>query len=117
MSTTNSAEQERSDTTVGPDRGDVPTEDLDLPVDAQRLGVDGHGHTHLHSPRNNWVCVVTPTGDVTHEQDLGKRSVWDWVEHTEQCRGEWDALYYDRGGVFETIVGEIVSAQQEADDQ
>lgn len=117
MSTNTRSEENTSDTTcdaVGPDRGDVPTDHLDLPVDAQLLGVDGHGHTHLHSPRNDWICVVTPAGDVTHEQELGKRSVWDWVEHTEKCRGAWDELRYTSGGWVEGVVETIVRAQQDA---
>jgi hypothetical protein len=113
MSTNTLSEQNSSDTTdaAGPERGDVPTGHLDLPTDAQLLGVDAHGHTHLHSPRHDWVCVITPDGDVTHEQDLGTRSVWDWVEHTEQCRGEWASLRYQRGGWAENLVRTIVEAQ------
>jgi len=122
MTTTTPSEEEPSDTTIaqdaaGPDRGDVPTDHLDLPTDAQLLGVDGHGHTHLHSPRRDWVCVVTPAGDVVHEQDIGARSVWDWVEHTAQCRGEWDAVVYQRGGFAENLVRTLVEAteRQEAE--
>jgi hypothetical protein len=115
MSTTNPSEENTSDTAdaVGPDRGDVPTDHLDLPADAQLLGVDGHGHTHLHSPREDWVCVVTPAGDVEHEQQIGTRSVWDWVEHTAQCRGEWDELRYQRGGFAENLVRTLVAATDE----
>jgi len=115
MSTTNPSEQNSSDTTdaVGPDQGDVPTDHLDLPTDAQLLGVDGHGHTHLHSPRHDWVCVVTPAGDVEHEQAIGTRSVWDWVEHTAQCRGEWVSLRYQRGGFAENLVRTIIDATED----
>lgn len=123
MSTTNPSEQERSDTTtaaqyqdaVGPDRGDVPTNHLDLPTDTKLLGVDGHGHTHLHSTRRDWVVVITPDGDVTHEQVLGGCSVCDWVKHTEQCRGDWDALQYRRGGWAENLFRTITEADQDAD--
>lgn len=114
MSTNTRSEENTSDTTttdaVGPDRGDVPTDHLDLPTDATLLGVDGHGHTHLHSPRHDWVCVVTPAGDVAHKQDIGTRSVWDWVEHTAQCRGEWDSLRYQPGGFAENLVRTLVEA-------
>lgn len=103
---------------AGPERGDVPTDHLDLPTDAQLLGVDAHGHTHLHSPRQDWVCVITPDGDVVHEQDLGVRSIWDWVAHTEQCRGEWESIRYQRGGWVENLVQTIVEAgEQDAGDE
>lgn len=119
MSTNTRSEENTSDTTdaVGPDRGDVPTDHLDLPTDAKVLGVDGHGHTHLHSPRHDWVCVVTPAGDVEHEQDIGTRSIWDWVEHTAQCRGEWDALQYKRGGWADDLVRTLVAATERHDQE
>jgi hypothetical protein len=104
MTTTPSPKEDPSDTTtaefqdaVGPDRGDVPTDHLDLPVDAQLLGVDGDGDTHLHSPRADLVVVVTPDGDVVHEQALEPGDVEHWIDHTEECRGEWDDLRYVTG--------------------
>ena len=116
MSITAPSEEEPSDTTatdvIGPERGDVPTDHLDLPRDVQLVGVDGHGHTHLHSPRHNWVVVVTPDGDVPYEQELGTDSVHNWIAHTEQCRGEWDDLRYCEGGAFENIAETIVDATE-----
>ena len=122
MNAMRSPREEPSDTTAaqtrdaaGHDRGDVPTDHLELPTDAKLLGVDGHGHTHLHSTRRDWVVVITPAGDVVHEQDIGTRSIWDWVEHTTQCRGDWDHLQYRRGGWAEDLVRTLVEAEQDAE--
>ncbi|WP_049987125.1 hypothetical protein [Halobellus rufus] len=115
MSTTNSTGLESSGTTAGRDRGGIDTDHLELPIDAQLLGVDGAGETHLHSPRADRVYVIddseTPA-EVTHEADIGTRSVFDWVEHVESERGEWEDLRYTRGGWADGVVATVIRSQQ-----
>ena len=120
MSTRNATEDKSLGTTAGPDRGGIDTDHLDLPYDATLLGVDGEGDVHLHSPKADRVYVLDDSHEpakVTHETPLGGRSVWDWVEHTEQARGEWAELRYVRGGAFENIVRDIIRAQAQIQGQ
>jgi len=104
MTTTNPTGQKQSGTTATTRRGiDVDVDHLrerlgiDCPADVQRLGVDGAGEVHYHSPSAAAVWVVDgDDGTVTHVADHTARSVWQWVDHVREERGEWTALNYDR---------------------
>ena len=119
MSTNTLSEQERSDTTrttAGRDRGGIDTDHLELPYDAQLLGVDGAGETHLHSTRTDRVFVLDDSeepAEVTHEADVSGRSIFDWVEHVRGERGAWEDLRYERGSWAEGIVRTIIEAQEQ----
>ena len=102
MSTNTLSEQNSSDTTAT-DGIDVDVAALaaalgiDLPRDTQRLGVDGAGEVHYHSPRADRVWVVD--GDdtaVTHVADVTGKSIHSWISHVRGERGDWTVCYYDR---------------------
>lgn len=100
MTTTTLSEHNSSDTTDGITvDADALTARLgiDLPRDTQRLGVDGAGEVHYHSPRTDRVWVVD--GDdtiVTHVADVAGKSIHEWIAHVRGERGAWTTCYYDR---------------------
>jgi len=105
MTTTTLSEQNSSDTTAT-DGITVDADALaarlgiDLPRDTQRLGVDGAGEVHYHSPRTQRVWVVdgdTPDATVTHVADVTGKSIHAWIAHVRGERGAWTVCYYDRG--------------------
>lgn len=95
----NPSEQNSSDTTDGitVDADALAARlGIDLPRDTQRLGVDGAGEVHYHSPRADRVWVVD--GDdttVTHVADLTGKSTQEWIAHVRGERGDWTTCYYD----------------------
>jgi len=101
MSTNTRSEQNSSDTTDGitVDADALAARlGIDLPGDTQRLGVDGAGEVHYHSPRAQRVWVVdgdTPDPTVTHVADVTGKSTQDWIAHVRGERGDWTVCYYD----------------------
>lgn len=117
MSTTNASEHNSSDTTDGitVDADALAARlGIDLPADTQRLGVDGAGEVHYHSPRTDRVWVVD--GDdttVTHVADVAGKSIHSWIAHVRGERGDWTTCYYDRG--LATGLAQALQRAQETD--
>lgn len=54
-----------------------------------RLGIDGRGYPHyLHSKRHR-VVVFDTEGEVHRVEDLGERSVSEWVDFVEESEVGW----------------------------
>lgn len=66
-----------------------PTDGIDLPHDAYRLGVDEAGRDHWHSPRAARVWVFRDGEDV-HQEDLAGRSVVDWILFVADELAGWE---------------------------
>jgi|GEM_PF-3901820 len=128
MNATTPPKEDPSDTTteelqdaVGPDRGGVDTDHLDLPRDAKLLGVDGAGEVHLHSPRAEWVWVIDPDAEppaVTHEADVPEGRLEAFVDRVRDERGAWEDLRYVFGDTdpLAAVLGRAIELyEQEAE--
>lgn len=117
MTTTTLSEHNSSDTTDGitVDADALAARlGINLPRDTQRLGVDGAGEVHYHSPRADRVWVVD--GDdttVTHVADVTGKSIHAWIAHVRGERGDWTVCYYDRD--LATGLAQALQRAQETD--
>ena len=57
------------------------------------LGIDSEGVHHIYQTRSERIVVVNPEFGMTYIQDLGAKTVDDWVDHVTAKRG-WDDKRY-----------------------
>lgn len=78
----------RHDSTAS-DRGSDPRANYIL------AGIDENGSHHVYRTIDETVHVVTPEGDREHVQDLGGRSIHEWLTFVADVRSWTDQYLVD----------------------
>jgi len=84
-------------------------EGIDLPSDAYRLGVDGEGREHWHSPMGGHLWTLR-SGDLVHEESLTETSVVEWVLFVADLCGWEERHPVEEAGGLGGIVDDVTTA-------
>ena len=88
----------------------IEREQLGIPRSAAYLGTDDEQFDHYHAAVEGRVWVVDADGEPHIQQDLGGRSVWEWVGYVEDEHGGWAELNLEREGGLAGLAGDLVDA-------